>query len=294
MHNIKIVLLILLLVPKYSFAITPTDVYQQVEVVISEIAALKKHSKINEKSRIPGIQVGKAPLHSYAKALELLEKIQRYQVQHQLTPLKLPELPSITVKPTDVMVILKFAGQELERIHKKLNVNVQGEEIATQTTSKTPSDVYEAIWQASYMMDSLVSPIKPADVLRNISMIEQALIQIAKSKRKTLKFPRALSYTTKKPVDVSIQLYKLLYTIARLERQLEIKPLIVPTFPAGKIKPEDAYDVTGNVLADLTRIAVKLNIPAVKRLPIPINKVSPNDVYAQAVRMNAAARQLID
>lgn len=289
-----VTLLMLSVVSTTSFATTPSDVHKKVMGVIGQIEALKDHLGVQSTARTPGIQIGKTPLHAYAKGLELLEKIRRYQVQHDYAPLPLPQLPSELVKPANVLQIIQVAENAIGQINRKLDVPAVKGVGEVSAIAKTPSDVYEKIWRASFLMDTLVAPIKPANVLRNVSMIEMGLTQIAQRLDKDMILPAAQDYQSKKPVDVNIQLYRLLYKLARLERSMQLKPLIVPAFPAGKIKPEDAYDATGNVLADLTRIAVKLKIPAVKRLPLPLGKVSPNDVYAQVSRLNSGLQQLLD
>lgn len=285
---------IALFIPNLSFAVTPNEVYANVEIVVAKIKVVRSSANSSGKVRVPGIQVGKKPSHAYGKAIELLEKISRFQTQNNIATLKLPEFLDSKIKPENVLMLVQLAGQELSKIidHKGLEYREKHEEEITH--NKTPSDVYELIWQASYLMDTLIPAIAPADVLRNITMIEQGLINIAKARGKQLAFPKALVFTDKKPVDVSIQLYKLLYTLAKFERKIEIPPLIVPTFPAGNIKPEDTYDVTGNVLADLARISVKLRIDVVKRSKTSNKKVTPNEVYAQALRINVAAKQLLN
>lgn len=295
MKNTAVFLLSLLMYHSTSYAsITPTDVYHQANLVQTQITALKEKYSAKFKPRIPGIQIGKTPLHAYGKGLELLEKIQRYQEQHEMTQLVLPQLPSNPVKPADVLALLQEAQAQLTELLADGGISVDLGSVPLQSLTRTPSDVYEKIWQASYTMDALVEPIKPADVMRNTNMIEEALLAIAKKRGLQLSFPSPQKFTSKKPVDVNLQYYKLLYKVASLERKLQLKPLIVPSFPAGKIKPEDTYDSTGNILADLTRIAIKLNIPAVKRQTVPSGRITPNDVYAQIFRLNSGAQQLVD
>ncbi len=285
---------IILLIPRIGFAITPNEVYSSVEVVVSKIEAIRSAANVSDKARVPGIQVGKKPSHAYGKAIELLEKISRFQAQKNIKPLILPNFLNVKVKPENVLELVQLAEKELLNIIEKQGVTYSLKEQSETAKNKTPSDVYELIWQASYLMDTLIPAISPADVLRNVAMIEQGLVNIAKAKGKSLTFPDALTFTDKKPVDVSIQLYKLLYTIAKYERKIGMAPLIVPTFPAGKIKPEDTYDVTGNVLADLARISAKLKIPAVTRSVKSNQKITPNHVYAQTLRINTGAQQLLD
>ncbi|MGB1238786.1 MAG: hypothetical protein ACPG4U_11290 [Pseudomonadales bacterium] len=277
-----------------SSAVTPTDVFLKASEVTEQVAALKALRAKDFQPRVPGIQVGKTPLHAYGKALELLEKIQRYQREQQAPELKLPELPQRQVKPADVLSLMSLAQRELSVLQQRQNMSLSVFKAPAASMAKTPSDVYEQIWQASYLMDAMVEPIKPAHVMRNVDMIAQGLARIAAKMERSIELPSAQTYTTKKPVDVTIQLYKLLYKLALLERKMSLKPLLVPVFPAGKIKPEDAYDATGNVLADVTRITVKLDLPSVKRPPTPQGKITPNDVYAQVVRLNQTAAQLID
>lgn len=288
------VFLVAFLFPKALYATTPADVFYQVQIVISQVEVLKKNSGSTVETRVPGIQIGKTPSHAYGKALELLEKIHRYQVQEGKKPLELPQYLNGRVKPANVIALVELAKSELLILLESKKIQFDPSKIIKEEKSKTPSDVYEAIWQASYLMDALVKPITPAEVIRNMAMIEMALKNIAQKKNKKIILPDAQTFTDKKPVDVTIQLYKLLYKLARFERKIGIKPLIVPAFPAGKVKPEDAYDATGNVLADMNRISVALKVAVVKRLPVPQGKVTPNDVYAQVLRINAGAQQLLE
>lgn len=274
-----------------SYAVSPADVFHQVRLINVEIEALKQQKAPDKAIRVPGIQIGKTAVHAYTKGLELLEKIQRYQRRYQLPLLTIPDFPKKRVKSKHLLALMTFTEQEIKKITAPLNLKTAT--VKADKKSKTASDVYELIWRGSYIMDALIEPIKPADVIRNGLMIESGLIAIGKKLNKDVVLPAAKSYTDKKPVDVTIQLYKMLYTLAKLERKLKLKPLIVPVFPAGEIKPEDAYDASGNVLSDISRILIKLKIDSVKRIDVPQVKVTPNDVYAQVERLNSAAQSLL-
>jgi hypothetical protein len=274
-----------------SYAVSIADVYQQVRFTEQNIFLLKSHYAPDKNIRVPGIQVGKTAMHAYIKGLELLEKIQKYQIQNSLPTLTIPDLPKKRVKSKHLMPIVTLAFNETKKLTDSAKLVTK--EIAPLTSSKTSSDLYEKIWQASYLMDALIEPIKPADVLRNALMIEEGLKDIAKKRNVEIAFPQLQSFVDKRPVDVTIQLYKLLYKIAKLEIKVKIKPLLVPAFPEGKVLPEDAFDATGNVIADLTRIAVKLKIAPVKSMNAVVGKVTPTDVYAQVVRLNQGIEFLL-
>ncbi|MCJ8298325.1 MAG: hypothetical protein MJK13_05220 [Pseudomonadales bacterium] len=283
---------LMLLLPLPTYAVSISDVYHKVRIVIAELDTLKMHYAPNTPTRTPGIQVGKTSVHAYTKGLELLEKIQRFQQQNNLSTLQIPKLPSKRVKSKNVLVIIDQAEQEIGKIVQSLNLTVA--QVTPAKSSKTASDVYQKIWRASYLMDALVEPVAPAAVMRNALMIEQGLIVIAERMNKPMQLPGLQSVSDKTPQDVTIQLFKLLYKLALIERKLKLKPLVVPAFPVGDIKPEDAYDATGNVIADVTRITLKLKIAPMTRREIPQGKISPSDVYAQIVRLNRGAQILLE
>jgi len=290
-QKVGLVFLIVLL-PLKSYAVSISDVYHKVAIVIAELDALKMHYAPDTKTRVPGIQVGKTPVHAYTKGLELLEKIQRFQQQNKLPTLEIPKLPSKRVKSKNVLVIVDLAEQEIAKIVQSLNLTVA--QVTAAKSSKTASDVYQKIWRASYLMDAMVEPVKASAVLRNALMIEQGLIVIAERMNKPMQLPAVQSFIDKTPQDVTIQLFKLLYKLALIERKLKLKPLVIPAFPVGEIKSEDAYDASGNVIADITRITLKLKIAPMSRQEIPQGQVSPSDVYAQIVRLNSGAQILLE
>lgn len=281
----------LVLMTQFSYALSLADVDHQIHITIAQISSLKAHQAADKEVRAPGIQVGKTTLHAYIKGLELLEKIQKYQLQNGLTAIPLPKLPVKRVRSANMLAIVQLAQAELSAINQSLNL--QTANVVPNDFSKTASDLYENIWQASYMMDTLIEPIKPADVLRKVQMAEIALVDIAKKRNQQIALPALQRFNDKQSVDVTISLHKLLYKLAKLELKLKIKPLVVPAFPAGKIKPEDSFAAAGNVIADLTRIALKLKIAPVNRIAKNKADVSSNTVYAHLYRLNQSANLLL-
>jgi len=290
--KVSIVALLIMQLSSTANALSLGDVHHEVRTAVSEIDVLKAHYSPSTITRVPGIQVGKTTVHAYVKGLELLEKIKKFQREKNLPQLNVPALPKKKVRSKHILPLVELALTELRKINATLNLKAK--EVKVDTASKTASDLYEKIWQASYLMDALVESITPSDVLNATLRVELGLINIAKRMNKTIEFQNLSSVSGKKSVDVNIALYKLLYKVAELERKLKLKPLVVPAFPAGEILPEDAFDTAGSVIADLTRIALKL-----KKVE-PIGKVeqrstisTPNDVYAQVVRLNKAVEFLL-
>lgn len=263
-------------------AATPSDVHFAARAVIAELEAAKQHRGIDTATRTPGIQVGKTPLHVYSKSLELLEKVTRYQQEAGQTAAAIPELPVARVTPKEVLGLVNQSLTALRSINRANGVRVSFDE--QRRTAMTPSDVYEQVWQASYLIDALVPPLKPANVLRNANMIEQGLIDLAKHKQHTFTAVTPPQGSGKKPVDVNIEAYRALYKLAKLQRNLGIKPSPVAAFPSGKVLPEDVYDTTGNILTELIRINTQLGTGIqIKRQPVPSGAITPQQVYQQRV-----------
>jgi len=289
--NVSFVALCLLQLSFSVHALSLGDVHHQVRTAVAEIDVLKAHYSPDATSRVPGFQVGKTTVHAYTKAIELLNKIQKFQREKQLPALSVPALPKKRVRSKHILALVELALSELRKINSQLNLKAQ--QVKEDTSSKTASDLYEKIWQASYLMDALVEPTTARDVLHSTLMIESGLIDIAKRMNKPIEFATVQSVSGKKAVDVTISLYKLLYKVAKLERKLKLKPLFVPAFPAGDVLAGDAFDTAGSVIADLTRIALKLKISPIAKVEQPASNISINDVYAQVVRLNKAVEFLL-
>ena len=296
MISVKRIFLMLMLLPasSISYAVSLGEVHHQVKVITSHLNTIKKHSAADKQSRTISVQVGKTSLHAYVKALDLLEKIRKYQAEKGLALVEIPSLPLKKVRSKHLMKVVQLTLQEVEKLSQALNLTV--EPIEVDDKSKTASDLYGQIWQASYLMDTLVSPVNMADVKRNNLKIAQGLKDIAKRLDKEITAQTVPTFKGKQATDVTIGLYKLLYKLADLERKLKLKPLVVPNFPTGDIQAADAYEAGSSVVADLTRIALKLKIPPIKALDSEANEQTSSDMdslYAQVHQLNVSAERLI-
>ncbi len=294
MNLVKRIFMMLMLLPvsSVSFAVSLGEVHHQVNVITSHLETIKKHSAPDKLSRTVSVQVGKTSLHAYSKALDLLEKIAKYQAEKGLAVVEIPSLPVKKVRSKHLMKIVQLTLQEVEKISQSLNLTVKP--IKGDDKSKTASDLYGQIWQASYLMDTLVSPMSMDDVRRNNVKIAQGINDIAKRLDKEIDTQALQTFKGKQAVDVTIGLYKLLYKLADLERKIKLKPLVVPNFPTGDIQAADAYEVGSSVVADLTRIALKLKIPPIQAGDdIGVTSSDIDTLYAQVHQLNVSAERLI-
>lgn len=121
-------------------SVTPSHVFQQAEWVIAEVNVICEHMKITDSARDPGIQVNKKPLHVYAKAIEVLEKVARSQQKLGMPPASLVQIPVRAIIPSDVFALSKTILAELVRIKIALGITTPRDKVAV-ADGKTPSDV---------------------------------------------------------------------------------------------------------------------------------------------------------
>ncbi len=91
-----------ILVPTFIFAaasgvcaqeITPSRVFRHTLEVVNSIHALRRPAGVTAAPRKPGVQAHKLPIHVYAKCLEVLEKVARYQVALGLAAARVGQIP---------------------------------------------------------------------------------------------------------------------------------------------------------------------------------------------------------
>lgn len=259
---------------------TPSHVYQATQNIIAEIELIRTANNDSKITRIPGIQSGKLPLHVYSKSLEVMEKIARYQNKLGLTPVKVDQIPLETINPSDVYLQTEQLLSELARIKTALRIDTNPTP-AQLVKGKGPSDVYENLWRASYMLDGLVGQTSPNEVFLNTLYIREELAQIAKQLGVETRTDPLQPTTGKSPEDVNLEAFKHLHRIGLLERYLEITPIRVPSFPAGDIRPSDVFDSTNVMLAELVRVKVFLGIKTQRSTQARPKDKKPDDVFHQ-------------
>lgn len=276
-----------------SKSISPSHVYQKTLKVISELESIRTAANISTSTREPGVQMNKRPVHVYSKALEVLEKISRYQHSLGIDAVETGHIPLRKVTPTEVYEQTQLILSELSKIKV-----AQGLQTDTKTfpfiPGKGPSEVYESMWKASYLLDALAGQTSPNEVFRNSQYILVDLDLIADKLNVDFDAHKSTQrFDSKSPKDVNLEAFKILHKVGRLERHLDIMPLSPPPFPAGDILPTDALDSTNTILAELVRVKVELGITKPKqKLPVPSGK-SPNDVFSQMLIISARLKTLL-
>lgn len=274
--------------------VSPSHVYQQAGRIIQEISLLRNARNVDDVVREPGVQVRKLPLHVYGKSLELLEKIARMQSDLGMEAVALGPVPLTEITPSDVFGLTVTVLQELRRIKRHLGVTNEIGEVEF-VGGKTPSDVYENVWRASYSMDAIVGAISPGYVYRNTEYILDDLRQIKAGIGAASGFKAPDAEEGKTPKDVNIEGFKNLHRITRLERKLGMPaPLRVSAFPYGNIEPSDVYDTTNVILAELVRVKLHLGIRT-EHSSRPVREdIKPADVLTRMQLIGANLEAMVE
>jgi len=277
----------------YTQNITPSLVYQQTDRIIGEIRLIRKQKSVVDTPRDPGKQIKKFPLHVFTKGLEVLRKISRLQKELAMTSVEIPLIPLKKITPREVYHLTEIILEELRNIKSKFGIK---KSITTPTfvKGKSPANVYENLWRASFLMDGLTSSIKPEDVYRNVQYMIAEINIIASHLGIKLTSQNIKIDSKKTPKDVLVENFVNMYMFARLERKLKMTPSYIPPLPGGKMTPANVYDTTSMILAELIRIKVNLGIDKrYKPVVIPIGK-TPTDVYQQVKVFQNFLKQLLD
>ncbi len=261
--------------------VSPSHVYQVTENIISEIDILREAIGVDDEPNEPEAQRGKTPIHVYGKGLELLEKISKAQRKLGMTPAEVGEIPLRDIKPSDVFELVSAILLQLSSMKEQLVISDTIEN-AKFVGAKMPSDVYENLWLASYMLDGLVPSIKPEDVYRNIQYIHGEMRLIATKLDVSLDLEPPEVTGRKRIKNIGQQALFSLYKVSELEKRLTgMAAASVPEVTLVRIRSSDIYDLTNMLIAEMVRIKVHLKIDLPRgELPTP-HRVKTNEVFGQ-------------
>lgn len=270
---------------------TPSDVHQHARWVIAEIQAIREHEGVTETPRDPGTQVNKLPIHVYQKAVEVMGKVGRYQESLGMEPMEVDALPFTALTPEVVFAPVDEILVNLRSVKNELGMTEtvpQPEFIA----GRNPTQVYELLWRASYMMDGLTEAIQPTDVYAKQRQATADLTVVARALGVSLPEDRE-TFSNKEPRDVLMENYVNMYRLARVQRELGMQPFYVPPLPGGELTPANVYDTAGTLIGELHRIKAEVGV---ERPTPPLRTVdgkTPDDVYAEAKFIQAGLDRLL-
>ena len=260
--------------------ITPSHVFREVQDLIAEIAILRDELGVFDYPPESELQEDRAPVHVYAKTLEVLKKVRGVQRRFGVPTSGVGQIPFKEVVPADVLESVRHIIDELRAIKAQMVIN---REItpAPLVGGKTPSLVYKSLADVSFLLDGLRGrPLTPDDVFENATYILDEMELIAAKLKVPLEVNMPQVEGNKRPIDVAQQVLRATYKVINLQSRLGMDASGVPGLTLVRVTPSEVYDATNMLLAEMARIKFHLdiNVPRDQR-PEPKGK-RPTDVFA--------------
>ena len=259
---------------------TPSHVFQAVQDLIAETAILRDELGVYDYPPEAELQEDRAPVHVYAKSLEVLTKVAGVQRRFGVPAAQTGQIPYREIIPGDVLGNVQNILNEIRKIKTQMVISREIEP-APLVGGKTPSVVYKSLADASFMLDGLRGrPLTPDDVFRNASFVLDELELIAARLRVPLEVDLPVVEGAKKPTDVAQQVLRATYKVINLQNRLGMDASGVPRLTLVRVTPSEVYDATNMLLAEMARIKLylEINVPRDDRPEARGKK--PTDVFA--------------
>jgi len=278
--------------PSANGEINPSDVYQVVETVNAELAALLGASRIADNGARAGQSAPpltpRQPRHVVQKAREVLLKVQALRTLNGLPENPVPPFPVEEATPADSKRMVDAIYHDVAELRSKFNVT-EAVPPAPLVPGKSPTDVYQRLQAASDSLDLLGVPrTMPNDVCRVAVMIVKDLETILTARGRPLPALAARPNDGRSPDDSYQKTFEVL---ERLKAKTEAEPalmvrggIVLPARRAPPLTPAHVLDLENNLLAELGSIKATLGVTTPTVVTPLIHGKTPADTVDLLVR----------
>lgn len=274
---------------------TPSEVFRAVQDLTAEITVLRDEFGVYDFPPEAEAQEDRAPVHVYAKTLEVLSKVIGVQQRFGVPAGAARQIPFKEIESGDVLANVQHIIDEVREF--KVHMVIEREiEPATLVEGQTASSVYKSLADASFLLDGLRGrPLTPDDVYQNCTYILDEMERVAEALGVSFEAELPEVEDAKRPKDVAQQVLRATYKMINLQTRLGMDASGVPGLTLVRVTPSEVFDSTNMLLAEMARIKLHLDIDAPREeRPAPRGK-TPSDVFAQVLgiirnldRMSAA------
>ena len=263
--------------------VTPSHVFQATQDLLAEIEIVREELGVYDYPVEAELQEDRAPVHAYAKTLEVMWKLTDIQRRFGVPPAEVGQIPVKVITAGDVYRSVNRIIDQVRQIKTSMVITSEIEPAALQG-GKTASQVYQNLADASSLLDGLRGrPLTPTDVFGNVVAILDDMELIAAKLKVPLQLEPAPVNGRKRSTDVAQQVLRATYKVINLQTRLGMDASAVPTLTLVRVTSAEVYDATSMLMAEMNRIKVHLgiNLPRQER-PDARNK-RPEDVFAQVM-----------
>ena len=265
--------------------VTPSHVFQATSDLAAEIEILREAIGVTVYPVEAEPQQDRAPVHVYAKSLEVRAKVIAAQDRLGMTPGRVGQIPIKKIKPKDVLTSVQATLAEVGRIKAQLVI----EEEITPTPfvgAKTPSSVYQLMGDVSFLLDGMVGhPVDANDVHTHLVQLHDETELIAAKLKVALDLEALPIDERKRMKEVAQQIMRATFKTVNLQTRLGMDASGVPQMRLVRVSPAEVYEATNILLAEMVRIKYHLNIDLPRAERRPSSNKRPRDAFAEALRL---------
>jgi hypothetical protein len=272
--------------------IAPRDVFAHVELLQSEVEALRNYMG-KPRNQQQDLLVSKAaPREVYFQALTLFDKADRLCFEQTRQRARPPRAPAGDAQPADVLHVVSAALDRVREVKQHYELDVAG--VAAQPTDdKSPNDVFRVIVQTNRQLNLLLDErFSPSDVFQHVTH------GIGYAARLLEQFPNAEIFPSEpefEPGKTPADVYRRLLTCFDKVRALaatydeDVLELRVDEALINEAEPSDVYDIASLVVAELAHLHSQVDNANPPRKVYFAGRKLPADVWQ---RVGVLERQL--
>ena len=268
-------------VPKRLEGVHASHVFRAVRDLIAEIEILREELRVEDYPPVAELPDSRAPIHLYAKSLEVLAKVTATQQRLGVPAGAVGQIPLEEIHAGDVLANIEYILIEVRKLKSLMRI---GREIETAPLEigKTSSLIYKGLADASFMLDGLRGgPLSPDDVYRTAWSVLEEMALIAEKLEVPLDLEVVPTTESRKPIDVALALARAAFKVADLQTKLRMDASGVPRPILLRATPSKNHDATSMLLAEMVRIKLHLGIGALREeRPVQRQGKTPSDVCA--------------
>lgn len=275
---LNILLLLFITLQVSAEEVTPSQVFSEARALESAISQFSK----KESNRLNSMKLFNAkPLHVYAIATALNEKVAMLMDIEGLSDIKKNIFPSEEIKPKNVLQLIKVIQKNIQKLRPKTKskrITVQG---------KSPRDVLRVLIRTNLLLDNLVDKKFSTKHLYNmVQRLKENLIHaIIHSGRKQPKSQFSLfNNVESKDLFVNAEnMFKTLMNTTRLKFELDYpeRPYYSP-YDKSEIRPYHVYTITVMNIVLFKDLIRRYGIPQYNNKKLPMTSaITPAHIYAE-------------
>ncbi|WP_343565319.1 hypothetical protein [Kiloniella sp. b19] len=270
---------LLLLQQEASAQATPNHVYQTVETLNSQLEQIIKANMLAIPDAKTPEKESRKPRHVYQKARTIYSILQTYRKLNGLEARALPNIPAEAIKPAEVQKLVQQTLTDTVDIARLYQAPLA--ETTALPDGKKPDDVYVALTRTLELLQVLDVPRQqPNDVYQIAATIMNVMEEIAQARGITDYDKASNIIPGKTPEDVFKQAGGML-DMLRIEKPLFEMPNGAATYtvPKTPITPQEANEIMGLLLADLTVVKRNAGVTTATQYAALEGGKNPNDVF---------------